>query len=386
VRAAKRPRERLRIAVSGMVAGEPDQGGAAWSVLQYVLGLRRLGHDVVLVEPVESASGTRLEDSPSARALAAIAAAQELEHAALVSPDGDLCAGMSRQRLLELLRGCDLLLNVSGMLTGPDLFGAVPVRAYLDLDPFFNQHWQLRGADMRFDGHTHFVTVATALGEPGCEVPTLGFEWTVTLPPVVLEAWPPVDEAPSFPFTTVGHWRSYGPIEHEGRRYGLRAHSLRELIELPERTRAEFALALGIHESERADVAALERHGWRLLDPAVVARTPRRYRDFIRASSGEIGVAKEGYVRSRSGWFSDRSACYLACGRPVLAQDTGFAGALPAGEGLLAFSTVDEAAAAAEEVLSRPALHSRAAREIAEESLDSDRVLTELLDAVGASP
>jgi hypothetical protein len=377
-------RERLRVAVSGMVAGEPDQGGAAWSILQYVLGLRRLGHDVVLVEPVEPPA-TGLAGSRSARYLATVAAELGIEHAALVSPDGTGTAGIARERLGELMNGADLLLNVSGMLRAPDLFDPVPVRAYLDLDPFFNQLWQVQGADMRFDGHTHFVTVGTALGKRECEVPSLGLDWIVTLPPVVLEAWPLATEEASLPFTTVGHWRSYGPIEHEGRRYGLRAHSLRELIELPQRTGAEFALALGIHESERADIAALESHGWRLLDPAAVTSTPSLYRDFVAASTAEIGVAKEGYVRSRSGWFSDRSACYLACGRPVVAQDTGFASALPVGEGLLAFSTVEEAAAAAEDVLGRSAAHAAAARAIAEDVLDSDRVLTRLLDALGAT-
>jgi hypothetical protein len=372
--------ERLRVAVSGMVAGEPGQGGAAWAVLQYVLGLRRLGHEVLLVEPVEPAA----LDSASPRYLADVAAELEIEHATLVSVDGSRTAGIARDRLAELMRGADVLLNVSGMLRAPGVFDVVPVRAYLDLDPFFNQHWQLQGADMRFEGHTHFVTVATALGESDCEVPTLGLDWIRTLPPVVLDAWPVADDPPTLPFTTVGHWRSYGPIEHQGRRYGMRAHSLRELIDLPARTRADFALALGIHPSEVDDVAALERHGWRLLDPGTVASTPARYREFVRASAAEIGIAKEGYVRSRSGWFSDRSACYLASGRPVLAQDTGFGAALPAGQGLLAFATVDEAAAAADDVLSRPAAHARAARMIAEDVLGSDEVLTKLLDALGA--
>ena len=376
--------ERLRIAVSGMVAGEPSQGGAAWAVLQYVLGLRRLGHDVTLVEPVEVRPGVPLADSRSARYLEAVAAEFGLELAALVSADGSETVGIARERLLREMGESDLLLNVSGMLAVPDLFDAVPVRAYLDLDPFFNQHWQLQGADMRFEGHTHYVTVATALGEPDCQVPTLGLDWIRTLPPVVLEAWPVARQAPTLPFTTVGHWRSYGPIEHEGRRYGMRAHAQRELIDLPQRTRADFALALAIHESERADIEALERHGWRLLDPGAVASMPGRYGDFVRASEAEIGIAKEGYVRSRSGWFSDRSACYLASGRPVLAQDTNFSSALPVGDGLLAFSNVEEAAAAVEDVLSRPQEHGRAAREIAEGVLNSDLVLEKLLGALGS--
>jgi glycosyltransferase involved in cell wall biosynthesis len=361
-----------------MVAGEPGQGGAAWAVLQYVLGLRRLGCEVVLVEPVE-----KIEPASLAY-LEAVAAGFGLGEVTLLGADGE-SAPLPRERLVELAREADLLLNVSGMLADPELLAPIPVRAYLDLDPFFNQQWHLQGAEMRFEGHTHFVTIASAIGEPGCAVPDLGFEWTTTLPPVVLEHWPRATEPPSLPFTSVGHWRSYGPIELDGRRYGLRAHSLRELIELPERSRGEFALALGIHPDERDDLEALERHGWRLLDPAEVAATPARYRDFVRASAAELGVAKEGYVLSRSGWFSDRSACYLASGRPVVAQDTGFAAALPSGEGLLAFADVDGAAAAIESVLSRPDEHAAAARAIAEELLDSDRVLTRLLEALGAT-
>jgi hypothetical protein len=371
----------MRIAVSGMVAGDPHQGGASWAVLQYVLGLRRLGHEVLLVEPVAAAT---LERSESASYLEGVAARFGLEYATLVDAEGN-SALIPRERLRKLMAETELLLNVSGMLAIPELLEPVPVRAYLDLDPFFNQHWHLQGADMRFAAHTHFVTVAAGLDDPENEVPTLGLDWIETLPPVVLEEWEPAPEPPSLPFTTIGHWRSYGPIEHEGERYGLRAHSLRELIELPRRTRAEFLLALGIHESEHDDLEALAANGWQLTDPAEVATTPDRYREFVRASQAEIGIAKEGYVRSRSGWFSDRSACYLACGRPVVAQDTGFGRALPVGQGLLAFDTVGEAAAAIEDVLANPQEHARAARGIAEEILDSDLVLSRLLERLGGS-
>ena len=368
----------MRILVSGMIAGEPGQGGASWAVLQYLLGLRRLGHEVALAEPVE-----RIEPESLAH-LDAVAAGFGLDRVALVAADGS-SAPLPRDRLKAFAREADLLLNVSGMLADPELLEPVPVRAYLDLDPFFNQHWHLQGAEMGFAAHTHFVTVATAIGQPGCEVPTLGRDWITTLPPVVLEHWPRAGEPPTLPFTSVGHWRSYGPIEHEGRRYGLRAHALRELIELPERTAAELSLALAIHPDERADLEALARHGWKLLDPAEVAATPKAYREFVRASAGELGVAKEGYIRSRSGWFSDRSACYLASGRPVVAADTGFGGKLPVGEGLLAFDDVEGAASALDSVLARPAEHAAAARAIAEDLLDSDRVLARLLDSLGGS-
>jgi glycosyltransferase involved in cell wall biosynthesis len=140
--------------------------------------------------------------------------------------------------------------------------------------------------------------------------------------------------------------------------------------------------ALAIDPGDRADLDALRDNGWLLLDPSRVARTPADYNEFVRGSKGELGVAKSGYVISRCGWFSDRSACYLASGRPVVAQDTGFAGAVPTGEGLLVFSTVEEAAVAIEDVRHDYARHARAAREIAAEHLDSDRVLARLLECL----
>ena len=201
------------------------------------------------------------------------------------------------------------------------------------------------------------------------------------MPPVALAHWPAAAEAPARDaFTSVGHWRSYGSIEHEGIHYGQRAHSLRELVELPRRSGARFELALGIHPDEVDDLRALHENGWGLLDPAEVAATPAAYADFVRGSKAELSIAKSGYVASRSGWFSDRSAAYLASGRPVVAQDTGFADSLPVGEGLLAFGNTEEAAAAVAEVESDLRRHGRAARELAEGHLDAGKVLPRLLE------
>jgi hypothetical protein len=277
----------------------------------------------------------------------------------------------------------DLLLNVSGMLTDDALLDGPRVRAYLDLDPAFVQLWHCtQGVDMRLNRHTHFVTVGQALGTPSCDVPTCGVSWIKTLPPVVLEQWPAQD--PNAPLvhdalTTVGNWRAYGSIEHNGIRYGQKAHSLRELIALPNRLPKPFLLAMSIHPDERRDLELLHANGWRLADPAAVAATPRAYADFVRGSWGEFGVAKSGYVLSRCGWFSDRSACYLASGRPVVAQDTGMLGALPTGEGLITFRTEDEAAEAITSLSRSYVSHARAARALAERYLDSDLVLRSLL-------
>jgi hypothetical protein len=370
------------IIVSGMVAGDPFQGGASWAVLQYVLGLRRLGHDVTLIE--EWTSPDRLADTPSASYFQQVVERFGLEDsAALLRAGTTETVGVPYTRLRELAAGADLLLNVSGILTDPDLLSAVPVRAYLDLDPVFNQLWHESGIDMRFEPHNRFVTVGQALGTPECPIPTGGREWITTLPPVVLEHWPAASGPGDGHFTSIGNWRGYGSVELDGVHYGQRVHSMRPLMELPRRADAHFRLALAIHPDERPDLEALETNGWELVDPVEAAGTPERYERFIRGSTAELGIAKSGYVLSRSGWFSDRSACYLATGRPVLAQETGFSRFLPAGEGLLAFETVDDAAAGVEAIRGDYPRHARRARELAEDLLDSDRVLGRLLERLG---
>jgi hypothetical protein len=368
----------MRVAVCGMVAGDPHQGGASWAVLQYVLGLRRLGHDVVLVEPVTAPSRDAVEYFGD------VVRAFGLEgRAALLDRAGRRSIGMARADVTRLVAGADLLLNLSGRLRVEELDGAPPVRVFVDLDPAFTQLWQASGVDVGLAGHTHHATVGWGIGRPGSPVPNCGVDWVHTLPPVVLERWPVAREVVHDALTTVGHWRSYGSVERDGVHYGQRAHSLRLLISLPTRTTERLVLALGIHRDERADLAALAEHRWRLADPLRMAGDPGAYQRFVAGSRGELGIAKSGYVLSRSGWFSDRSACYLASGRPVLAQDTGFGDVLPTGEGLLAFTTVDDAVAGIEALREEPERHARAARRIAEEHLDSDRVLGRLLEAVG---
>jgi hypothetical protein len=365
----------MRVVVSGMVAGDHLQGGAAWAVLQYVLGLRRLGHDVWLVEPVDELT------APRVHALGVTAAEFGLDGRAALVCDRQ-ATGVPYASVRTACRSADVLLNVSGMLANDDLLEEAGLRVWLDLDPCFNQHWHTQGLDMRFAGHDRFVTVGQRIGLPGCDVPTCGHEWLRTLPPVVLEQWEPGVETVYDGLTTVGNWRAYGSIDHCGRRLGQKAHSVRALIGLPALTPERIMPAFAIHPDERSDLAALDRHGWQVLDPASLTPTPTAYQSFVRSSKAELGIAKEGYVVSRCGWFSDRSACYLAAGRPVVAQDTGFGAALPTGEGLLTFDTTHAAAAAIERLRTDSARHAHAARELAEAYLDSDRVLTDLLEAL----
>lgn len=367
-----------RIVFSGMVAGDPEQGGASWAVLQYVLGLRGLGHDVYLVEPVD-----RLEPR-SVRYFDELVRDFALDgHAALLLRGGTESAGIPYRELVRLARGADVVFNVSGMLRDEELVGPAPLRVFLDLDPAFNQLWHaVDGIDMGLDLHNRFATVGLELGAPGCPVPTCGREWIGTLPPVFLPRWSRAEAIETDAFTTVGNWRGYGSIAWNGRRYGQKAHSLRKLVALPQLTGERLAPAFAIHEGEHEDLRSLRDHGWELIDPRRVAGSPGLYAAFVRGSKGELGLAKEGYVESRCGWFSDRSACYLASGRPVVAQDTGFSRHLPVGEGLLAFTTAEEAAAAIEEVAADYGRHARAARALAEGLLGSEAVLEGLLERV----
>jgi hypothetical protein len=251
---------------------------------------------------------------------------------------------------------------------------------YLDLDPAFTQLWHaFEGVDMGLDGHTHFVTVGLGIGNEST-APTCGRRWITSLPPVVLEQWPVAGSPAQDALTTVANWRAYGSIHHDGVLYGQKAHSLRALIDLPGRTDETLLLALDIHADERSDIRALAENGWRRTDPRTAAGTPRRYREFVRGSKAELGIAKSGYVASRSAWFSDRSACYLASGRPVVAQDTGFSSHLPSGRGLFAFHNADDVVTAIDAINRDYVGNMRTARAIAEEYFDSDRVLTALLE------
>jgi hypothetical protein len=357
----------VKVIVAGMVSNVPGQGGASWAVLQYVLGLRRLGHEVVLIEPVRS-----LERS--ADYFRRLAKSFALD-AILLERESDRRIELTRRRH----EGADLLLNLSGVLTEPI---AADLTVYVDLDPGFTQAWHAQGIDMGFDRHDRFVTVGRSIGLTSCPIPHCDRSWLTIPQPIVLDHWPYAGRVEHRAATSVGHWRSYGSLVHEGIHYGQRAHATRELIRLPELSQVRVLLALGIDPAEQDDLTALRRHGWELTNPAQVAATPSAYRSFVQGSLLELGIAKHGYVASSSGWFSDRSVCYLASGRPVVAQGTGFSSWLPTGTGVLSFRTVEEAAAALDEVAGDYERHRCAARSLAEDVFNSDRVLGELLECL----
>jgi hypothetical protein len=370
-----------RIAIAGSVAQKAHNAGHTWQFLQYLLGFRRLGCEVLLLDSLEHAADDGTDERARVDYVASVMREHRLGDAWTIALPGGRRAGLSRPRVMQFVRDADLLLNVMGFCTDEELLGAARRRVFLDTDPGFPQMWSDLGLADVLAGHDAHVTIGERIGRPDCEIPTCGLDWIATPQPVVLDAWPRVKEPPRRPFTSVASWRgAYGPVDYGGKRYGLRVHEFRRFARLPELTGRAFELALAIHAAEAPDLALLRDTGWSLVDPADVATTPAGYRAFIAESTAELMIAKGMYVQARSGWFSERSICYLASGRPVVAQDTGLRDLYPVGSGLLAFDTLDEAAACVESIGSGYARHAAAARAIAEDRFDSDRVLARLLE------
>ena len=378
------------IAVAGSVAQRVGYGGHAWALLQYVLGFRRLGYKVTFIDQLTPEMTLDRAGHPSRRGqargvrwLARTMSGVEMgDQYSLLLGGGEQSVGLSRHEARERVAQAELLLNVMGFITDDEIMGSARRRVFLDIDPGFGQMWHELGLADVFRGHDAFVTIAENISEADCSIPTCGLDWITTRPPVTLDSWPSLNGGSAF--TTVATWRGpFEPIEFAGRRYGVRAHEFRRFAELPGLIPEPFEIALEIDAADRKDVQLLVERGWKLVDPIAAAGDPERYRSFIQRSKAEVMIAKNMYVETRSGWFSDRSACYLASGKPVLAQDTGFARNYPVGEGLLSFRDLEEAADGAREISRNWGKHSKAAREIAEEHFDARKVLRRLLDDLG---
>ena len=379
------------VLVGGAVANKLHNGGEAWVRLSWIRGLERLGLDVWFVEQIDAstcvdAAGepAPFAESENRRYFDAVMAEFGLAgRAALLYEGGREASGPPLEELADVAAEAELLVNISGHLQLAELTGRPRRRAYVDLDPGFSQFWHADGWD-GLAGHDSYFTVGENVGRPGCDIPAGGIDWHPVPPPVVLEDWPVAPHAPFDRFTTVGSWRgAFGTIERDGHVYGLKVHEFRKVMELPRRVPATFEIALEIYPGDDRDREALVANGWRLVRPAETVRGPRAFRDYVRGSGAEFSVAQGIYVDTSSGWFSDRSVRYLAAGRPALLQDTGFSRNYPVGEGLVAFTTLDEAAAGAERIASDYEAHRAAARALAEERFDSDRVLPRFLAEAG---
>ncbi len=383
------------IIVTGLAMTYP-LGGVAWDYIQYLQGFYRLGHDVYYLEDTggwvyDPQQLTFVEDPTHNVAYLREFLRQlepGLEKRFCVRGPGDTHWGLSRAEFNGVLQRADVLFNISATCQLREEYLRIPVKALIDSDPMYTQAGvpdYLRGEAAPKDKanienllrHDVFFTFGENLGQPGCRVPTGLFDWQPTRQPIVLANWtgsaPPSRQV----FTTVLSWqpKEEGPLV-DGVRYGAKNLEFEKLMDLPRKTSAVLELALGGGQPPRE---LLQQQGWQLVDGVSISRTPWLYRDYLQDSLAEFSTAKNAYVASRSGWFSCRSACYLALGRPVVVQDTGFSDLFEVGRGVLAFNDLDGALAGLDAVRNDYATHAAAARSFAARYFDSDQVLARLL-------
>ena len=383
------------VVVAGAVANKLNLGGEAWVRLSYLLGLRRLGYRVHFLEQISEHTcvdsrgwPAAFEQSENRAYFNRVMEQFDLFATSTLVPTDREGKAILPSWLFDLADSSAVLLNISGHLTLAPLLARFRRKVFIDLDPGFTQFWHAEGnANTGLAGHDDYFTIASNIGRTGCGIPLGEIPWRTTRPPVVLDEWPSQPPVNTSRFTTVANWRgSFGPVTRDGTVFGLKVHEFRKYISLPSFSSAEFEVALNIHPDDDKDLQALEGNGWHVANPLAAAGTPDCFRRYIQASGAEFSVAQGIYVQTNSGWFSDRTTRYLASGRPVLVQDTGFSRHLPSQLGLLTFATLAEAIAGVESILSDYDAHAQAARAIAEQYFDSALVLSQLMDDIGIAP
>jgi len=370
----------VKIIVAGIIARYPF-GGVTWCSLMYLLGLRALGHEVLYIEdtgecvydPTQNSIST--DPSYGTRYIQAALEPYGLgDRWSFVNYDGTH-HGLSHEAVRAFCADAELFVNLSGgSWFWRDEYARIPRKVFIDTDPVFTQLALAKGEPWYVDFFHRFdrlFTFGANIGTPACDVPVGDFTWLHTWQPVVTELWrtdaPPTRDR----FTTVMTWRTESFTDVDGHK----DQELLRLIDLPSRTRARFELAVN------GPMELLAAHGWSPVPAMEISRTPEAYRAFVQGSKAEFGVAKHAYVSSRSGWFSDRTECYLAAGRPAVVQDTGWSAHLPSGMGLLAFTDADEALEGLERVECDYVAHARCAAEIGRECFEASRVLPRFLEA-----
>lgn len=379
------------IVVLGIMGCIPVAGtGVAWNTIQHLVGLRRLGYDVYYVEatgvwPFNATTDDCTFPVTYISSLLSRFGFQD-KWAYVAAHSDNRCYGLSELQVKELYARADAIVNLFGGTILRDEHMICPIRIYLETDPVVHQLRIANGEQRYIDlvgAHTALFSWGANYGKPDCGVPVEPFTYKPTRSPVILDYW----DAPCNPaaryFTTVGHWdQSVKDLEYDGERYSWsKHHEFLKIIELPRRTDQEFSLALAVDDP--AAVQMLESYGWRVEDAYEASKTLESYREFIRGSRGEFTVAKDMNVRLRSGWFSERSACYLAAGKPVVTQETGFSKSLPTGIGLYAFRTLEDIPPAIEAINSDYRKHSQAAKDIAAEYFDAEKVLRQVMIGAG---
>jgi hypothetical protein len=393
--------QKLRIIVGGLV-GQFPLGGVAWDYFHYVLGLAELGHDVYYHEDTWVWPFNPHLQYPTDDPSYAVKFIDDFfaEHAPRLREKWHYVFlhekhfGMSREAFAEVAQSADIFLNVSGACFIPEELGSNCIKVFLDTDPGYNQimlserfawsqnveRWCKSVAD-----HDRHLTYAENIYGEDCLVPRMDFDWRPTRCVVTLPHWQSVRDAPvppQAPMTTIMTWDWFrGPLTYRGVEYFTKAREFEQFMDLPSRTKSPLLVALN---GVKAPLKKVESFGWKIKDAHAVTLTPANYQKFIAESAGEWSVAKNVYAAMRTGWFSCRTACYLAGGRPAVVEETGWTKFIPSGTGVIAFTTLDETLAGLEAVAADPIGHRAAAYEIARQYLAPDRVLPEMIDSIYA--
>jgi hypothetical protein len=386
------PAKKLTIIVGGYIVAYP-LGGMTWHHLNYLLGLHELGHDVWFLEdsgsysyPYNPVTWECSADSTYGRAYLQRTFAQYglPPRWCYYSEFEDKHYGLSKSELDDLMQRADLMLCVSGVTPLRDSRPRPRRTAVIDTDPVFTQLRMRHDTDF-LNYYKQFDAVATfgkLIGTPACPLPTHGLDWIGTNQPIALEHWP-VTPTTNKSFTTIGKWEhtSDRNLEFNGKHYlSSKGVQWMKMLDIPRHVK--WDMTMGMLAVPKATADEFSAHGWKLVDPAQATLSCQSYSDFIQASAGEFTVAKEIYTGIPSGWFSDRSAAYLASGKPVVAQASGYDQWLPTGQGLFSFTTPEQAADALNRIWDDYPAHSAAARRLAEQHLDSKIVLSRLLEQI----
>lgn len=362
-------------------------GGLVWHHFQYAYGLHLMGHDVLFVEDSEEYAAcynpaTFQMTADPTYGLTFIRSVFSRYHLdnnwAYFDFHSNQWYGRSLKDVLAFLTTADVLLNISGINPLREWVKNIPKKVFIDTDPVFTQirHLKDKNAWHLAAEHDVFLTYGENYGKPGCSIPNDGFLWKPTRQPVVMDLWKAGNRLSNSRWTTVIQWDSYKTAEWEGRSFGMKSQSFAPYIDLPKRLDEVFELALG---SDSAPKDELKKSGWLIVDPLFITRTPESYQQYIMQSKGEWSVAKHAYVMTKSGWFSERSAVYLASGKPVVVQDTGFSRNMNTGEGLLKFDSPEDLTEIFENINENYDFHCKRAAEVCKDYFDHYSVLSGLI-------
>ena len=392
--------ERLRIIVGGYIGLYPT-GGATWDYIQYPLGLQMLGHDVYYIEdtgqyPIFQKEKAAWNDaSYCIEYLKNIMETYGMEDKwAYRDVALGKSFGMSEEKIRQVCSSADVFVNISYSTYPRDEYLKIPNRILIDSDPMFTQMQymlqensgsgvsQTWTTKQMVESHTHLFTFGENIGSTDCRIPLLDYKWIPTRQPIVLNLWNNKSNSKIYGFTSIMNWSGRRKLIYGNDEWGQKDVEFEKFKELPSQLQNEsFDVVINrpLNKESEFRFKELITLGWKILDPQEVVNTSSDYRNFILNSTAEFGVAKETYVKSNSGWFSCRSACYLAAGKPVITQDTQWSKYIPSGNGLFAFTDMESAMEAIKEVKSNLPKQSIKAKEIAYDYFDSNIVLTKML-------